>query len=421
MISEFERKLEKYAEVILKVGLNLQSGQRLLIGGPTIESDGVPLESAPFVRIIAKKAYQMGARLVDVIWGDEQIRLLRFQNATNESIEEYPKWRIEARYDISKAGDANIHFLTPNPELLTGIEPELISRFQTSFYKQMKLVYDLITCNAFNWLIISVPNIKWAKILFPNLPQNDQMEKLWDVIFDICRINQEDPISAWELHNDNLFKRSNYLNQKQYTALRLTAPGTDLMMGLPKNHRWEGGNSTAQNGITFTGNLPTEEVFTMPHKDKVEGFVTTSRPVYYSGCTIENCRLTFSKGEIIEATATKGEEFLHKTLETDDGARRLGEIALVPHSSPVSQSGLLFYNMLIDENASNHIALGQAYRESLEGGKDLTDEEFIAAGGNDSLIHLDFMVGSGEMNVDGILEDGTIEPIMRKGEWAFKI
>lgn len=421
MSSEFEQKLEKYAEVILKVGLNLQPGQRLLIGGPTLDADGVPLESAPLVRLIAMKAYQMGARLVDVVWGDKQLRLLRFQNAPKYSIEEYPKWRIDARYDISKAGDANLHFLSPNPDLLSEVEPKLISQFQTSFYKQMKLVHELLTSNAFNWLVVSVPNDEWADKLFPDLPQNSRKDKLWDIIFEICRINHEDPISAWEIHNENLSKCSKYLNQKQYTALKLTAPGTDLMIGLPKDHYWEGGSSTAQNGIIFTPNLPTEEVYTMPHKDKVEGVVSTSKPVYYGGCTIENCRLKFSKGRIVEAKAEKGEEFLLKTIETDEGARRLGEIALVPHSSPISQSGLLFYNMLIDENASNHIALGQAYRESLKGGEALSDEDFMVAGGNNSLIHLDFMIGSGEMNVDGILEDETAEPIMRNGEWAFDV
>ena len=421
MSSEFEQKLEKYAEVLLKVGLNLQPGQRLLIGGPTLDADGIPLESAPLVRLLAKKAYQMGARLVDVVWGDKQLRLIRFQNAPKDSIGEYPKWKIDARYDIAKAGDANLNLTSPTPDLLSEVEPKLISQSQTSFYKQIKSVFDLLTINAFNWLVASVPNDDWADKLFPEIPQNRRKDKLWDTIFEICRINQEEPIAAWEKHLNDLVKRTDYLNQKQYSALKLIAPGTDLMIGLPKSHYWEGGRGTAQNGISFTANIPTEEVFTMPHKDKVEGVVTTTKPVYYGGCTIENCCLKFSKGRVVEAHAEKGEEFILKTLETDEGARHLGEIALVPHSSPISQSGMLFYSMLIDENASNHIALGQAYRDSLKNGKTLTDEEFMAAGGNNSLIHLDFMIGSGEMNVEGILEDETAEPIMRNGEWAFDV
>ena len=421
MSSEFEHKLEIYAEVILKVGLNLQPGQRLLIGGPTLEHDGVPFESAPLVRKIAKKAYQMGARLVDVVWGDDELRKIRFQDAPKDSIEEYPKWRIKSRYDISKAGDANMHFSSPAHDLLSDVDSEVVSKFQKSYYMQMKDVYDLLTANAFNWLIVPLPNDNWADKLFPDVPQNSRKDKLWDIIFKICRIDQDDPISAWELHNSTLEKRCNYLNQKQYTALKLTGPGTDLIVGLPKNHIWDGGSTLGQNGITFTANLPTEEIYTMPHKDKVEGVVSISKPVYYGGYTVENCRFTFSKGEIIEATAEKGESYLLKTLKTDEGASRLGEIALVPNSSPISQSGLLFYDMLIDENAANHIALGQAYRESVKGGDKMTDEEFLAAGGNNSLIHLDFMIGSGEMNVDGIFENGTSEPVMRNGEWAFDV
>ncbi len=421
MTSEFEQKLEKYAEVILKVGLNIQPGQRLLIGGPSLGADGVPLESAPLVRLITKKAYQMGARLVDVVWGDEQLRLLRFQNSTKESIEEYPKWRIDARYDISKAGDANLHFSSPNPDLLSDVDPELISWFQTSYYKQMKLVFDLLAANAFNWLIVAVPNNDWADKIFPDIPQNTRKDKLWEIIFKMCYIDQEDPIAAWKNQIENLAKRSKYLNQKAYTALRLTAPGTNLTIGLPTGHIWQGGNTKTQSGISFTANIPTEEIYTLPHKDKVEGFVSTSKPVHYGGITIENCRLTFSKGRIVEAKAEKGEEFLLKTIKTDEGARHLGEIALVPHSSPISQSGMLFYNMLIDENASNHIALGKAYKDSLKDGETLSDEDFMIAGGNYSLIHLDFMIGSGEMNVDGILDDGTAEPVMRNGEWTFEV
>ncbi|MFW9877976.1 MAG: aminopeptidase [Candidatus Thorarchaeota archaeon] len=420
MLSEFDQKLEKYAEVLLKVGVNLQPGQRLLIGGPSLESDGVPLDLAPLVRFIVKKAYQMGARFVEVVWGDEQLRLMRFKDAPKDSIEEYPKWRIDARYDISKAGDANILFESPNPDLMAGVETELLSKFQKAFYQQMKRVYDLLKGNVFNWLGAPVPNDGWANKIFPDVPQDRRKHKLWEAIFEVCRVNEEDPISAWEKHNNNLSKRCKYLNKKQYTALKLTAPGTDLTIGMPKNHIWEGGATTALNGITFTGNIPTEEVYTMPHKDKVEGVVCTTMPVYFGGRTIENCSLKFSKGRIIEATAEKGEEFLLETLEIDEGARQLGEIALVPHSSPISQMNLLFYSMLIDENASNHIALGEAYRDTLKNGEAMSDEEFMAAGGNDSLIHLDFMIGSGEMDVDGILENDTIEPLMRNGEWAFK-
>ncbi len=421
MKSEFKRNLEKYAEVILKVGLNLQPNQRLLIGGATTSYDGISFEAAPLVRIIVKKAYQMGARLVDVVWGDEQLRLIRFQYGPKKSLKEYPKWRIDARMDISQAGDANLHINTPNPDLMNDVDPNLISKFQLHLLKRLKPVLNLVTQYALNWLIISVPNKAWADKLFPEIPSNERIQKLWDIIFKICRINEEDPISAWQNHNENLHKQCNYLNQKQYNALKLTSPETNLTIGLPKDHIWHGGSVTSQNGIDFTANLPTEEIFTIPHKDRVDGIVKTTRPVFYQGKVVQDCLFKFSNGRIIEAKAKVGEEIILKTIDMDEGARRLGEIALVPNSSPISQTGLLFFNILLDENASNHIALGQAFRGSLKDSKSMTDEEFMAAGGNNSLIHIDFMIGSGEMNVDGILEDKTVEPIMHNGEWVFDV
>ena len=421
MSSEFEQKLEKYAEVILKVGLNLKPKQRLLIGGPTPGYDGISFELAPLVRIIAKKAYQMGARLVDVVWGDEQLRLIRLTYAPKRSLKEYPKWRIDSRLDIAQAGDANLNIVSPNPDLLKDVDPSLILKFQLHLHKHLNPILNLVTQYALNWLIISAPNKAWADKIFPDVPSNERIQKLWDIIFKICRIDEDNPISAWQNHIENLHKRSNYLNQKQYGSLKLTSPETNLTIGLPKDHVWHGGSVTSQKGIDFVPNLPTEEIFTIPHKDRVEGFVKTTRPLFFQGRVVEECIFKFSNGRIVEANAKVGGEDIRKTIDIDKGARRLGEIALVPNSSPISQTGLIFYNGLIDENASNHIAIGQAFKTSLKGGGALTDDEFIAAGGNISLIHIDLMIGSGEMNVDGILDDKTTEPIMRNGEWAFNV
>ncbi len=421
MSSEFEQKLEKYAEVILKVGLNLQPKQRLLIGGPTSGNDGIPFEAAPLIRIIAKKAYQMGAKLVDVIWADEQMRLIRFQYGPKKSLREYPKWRIDARFETCKAGDANLNIMSPNPDLLKDVDLSVILKFQLFLLKRLQPVTKLVSEFALNWLIISTPNKAWADKILPHIPSNERIQKLWDIIFEICRITEENPVSAWQNHNENLKKRCKYLNQKQYRALKLTSPETDLTVGLPKDHIWDGGSVASQNGIDFTPNLPTEEIFTLPDKDQVDGVVKTTRPVLIQGQVIEGCIFKFSKGQIIEANAMLGYEIMDKLINIDEGARRLGEIALVPHSSPISQTGLLFYNILLDENASNHIAIGQAFRNSLKNGIALTDEEFMAAGGNNSSIHLDLMIGSEEMSVDGLLEDGATEPIMRNGEWAFEV
>jgi aminopeptidase len=421
MSSEFEQNLEKYAEVILKVGLNLQPGQRLLIGGASTSHDGISFETAPLVRIITRKAYQMGARLVDVVWGDEQLRLIRFQYSPEESLDEYPQWRIDARLDISQAGDANLHIMTSNPDLLRDIDSSLISKFQLNLQKNLKPVLDLITQNALNWLIISAPSKAWADKLFPKIPSKKRIQKLWDVIFKICRIDEDNPISAWKKHNEDLHKRCNYFNQKQYNALKLTSAVTNLTIGLPKNHIWTGGSVKTLDGIDFTANLPTEEIYTLPHKARVNGIVKTTRPVFYQGKIIEDCVFKFSEGRVVEAEAKVGNDMLQAIIDTDEGARSIGETALVPYSSPISQTGLLFYNILIDENASNHIALGQGYRDSLKNGDEMTEEEFMAAGGNQSLIHLDLMIGSFDMNVDGVFKDGIVEPVMRNGEWAFEV
>ncbi|MEE9377055.1 MAG: aminopeptidase [Candidatus Lokiarchaeia archaeon] len=421
MSSEFEKNLDKYAKVIIKVGLNLQPGQRLLIGVPIFSDTYAPIELAPLVRLIVAKAYQIGARLVDVMWKDEQLDLIRLQNAPKNSFEEYSTWRIEAGIKIAKAGDAILVIYAENPDLLINEDSQIINISQQTFFKHMAPIMDLVVQNKMNWAVITAPIDGWMDKVFPDIPPDKRKEKFWDTIFDICRIKCKDPVSAWQDHVNQLAARSNYLNQKEYKSLRFTATETNLTIGLPKGHMWHSASMTSQNGITFTGNIPTEEVFTIPHKDKTEGVVKGTKPLYYSGSLVEDYTLTFSKGKIVEAVAKKGEDLLRSLIETDESASYLGEIALVPHSSPISQSGLLFYNILIDENASNHIALGRGYKFSFKGGETLSDEEFAALGGNTSLIHIDCMFGSNEMNVDGILKDGTIEPIMRDGEWAFEV
>jgi aminopeptidase len=268
---------------------------------------------------------------------------------------------------------------------------------------------------------VSTASPSWAKKIFPELPVEQAQSKLWEAIFSACRIDLPDPVQAWMDHTDKLIKFRDYLNAKRYTTLHYTAPGTDLTIGLPEKHLWEGGGGTFKNGIFCIPNLPTEEVFTAPHKDKVDGVVKSTFPLNLQGVLIEDFSITFENGCAVEVTAKKGEEDLRKLIETDENAGRLGECAIVPNSSPIGQRGFLFYNTLFDENASCHLALGNAYRYSIEGGSDMTEEEFAAHGGNKSLIHVDFMIGSAEMNIDGIQPDGTLEPILRQGEWAFEV
>jgi len=419
MIPNFDQYLDKYAEVIIRIGLNLQPNQRLLIGAPMLGNYGTPLELAPLVRLVTAKAYQAGARLVDVMWADPQLQHLRYQHAPRDSFDQFPAWRADAAYEMTRAGDAILVLYAEDPDLLAGTDPDLVSTVHQTSFKYTKAAAELRGKNANNWLIATAPVTGWPDKVFPHLPPEERFPAFWEALFDICRVKQPDPVAAWNDHIEDLTARREHLNQKQYAGLRLTGPGTDLSIGLPGRHVWRAARMASQSGIDFTANIPTEEVFTMPHRDKTEGVVAASKPLSYGGSLIQDFSLTFSAGRVVKATAKVGEESLHKLLETDDGARRLGEIALVPYGSPISQSGLLFYNILIDENAANHIALGRAFPFNLAGGEALSDDDFIAQGGNKSLIHIDFMIGSGEMDVDGITAAGTTEPVMRSGEWAF--
>jgi aminopeptidase len=421
MSSDFLMNLDKYAEVIVKVGLNIQPGQRLLIGVPIFGMWGTPLELVPLIRLVAQKAYQAGARLVDVMWNDDQLRLIRFRHAPHNSFEEYPVWRAQAAYEAARDGDAVLLILAENPDLLSKQEPALVSTLHQTDFKHMRPFAELRGKNANNWTVITAPVEGWSDKVFPDIPPEDREAKFWETLFEICRVNQPDPVSAWRDHYHELAARRDYLNRKRYAALKLTAPGTDLMIGLPREHKWRAARMTSQTGIEFTGNIPTEEVFTIPHKDRVEGVVSSTRPLSYGGTMIKDFSLMLSEGRVVKVSARKGEDNLRKLLATDEGSNRLGEVALVPHSSPISQTGLLFYNILIDENATSHLALGRSLRFCFEGGETISDEAFAAAGGNLSLIHLDFMVGSGEMDVDGFRDDGSIEPVMRGGEWAFEV
>jgi aminopeptidase len=355
------------------------------------------------------------------MWNDDQLRLIRFQHAPRDSFEGFPTWRADAACEVSEAGDAVLIIFAEDPDLLAEQDPTLITTVHHASFKHTKPFSDLRSRNAMNWVVVTAPVDAWPDKVFPDLPPEDQKAQFWDTLFEICRVKQPDPVSAWMEHVTELAARRDFLNHKRYAGLRLTAPGTDLTVGLPKEHVWRAARMTSQNGIEFTGNIPTEEVFTVPHKDKTEGVVTSSKPLSFGGTLIEEFSLTFSAGRVVTATARTGGESLRALLETDEGARRLGEVALVPHSSPISQSGLLFYNILIDENAASHIALGRGLRLNVDGGAEMSDDQFAALGGNHSLIHIDFMIGSGQMDVDGLTDDGTAEPIMRSGEWAFEL
>lgn len=421
MASTFEEKLDTYANLIVSVALNVQPGQRLLIGGPLFGEYGTPFEAAPLVRRIAARAYAAGARLVDVIWRDDQLQLIRLQHAPADSLEEYSAWRTAAGLEHAERGDAMLVIYVHDPHLLAAGDPQRVGTVQQTAFAQNQQLLQLAGQGAMNWVFVSAPTPGWASALFPDDSPDAAMERLWDLIFDVCRVKEPDPVGAWREHIRQLDERSRHLTQKQYRTLRYTAPGTSLTVGLPAGHIWRSGHLATRSNISFVPNMPTEEVFTMPHRDMVDGVVTATKPISHGGMTIDGVSLTFRHGRVVEATASRGETELQALLDTDEDARRLGEVALVPHSSSVSRSGLLFYNILFDENASNHLALGNAYRFSLAGGEEMSEEEWTRAGGTQSLLHLDFMIGSGKMNVDGITHDGRTEPLTRAGEWAFEV
>ena len=403
-------KLDKLAETAIKVGLQLQEGQDLVLTAP--------MAALPLARLIAKHAYKAGAGIVTTFFADEELTLARYRHAPDASFDRATDWLYEGMAKAFAGGAARLAIAGDNPMLLAGEDPAKVSRANRANSKAYKPALEKISNFDINWNIISYPNPSWAKLVFPGLPEEEAVHKLAEAIFAASRVNNDDPVAAWGAHNAALARRSAWLNGERFSALHFTGPGTDLTVGLADGHEWHGGASTAKNGITCNPNIPTEEVFTTPHALKVEGHVSSTKPLSHQGSLIDDIRVRFEAGRIVEAKASRGEEVLLKVLDTDEGARRLGEVALVPHSSPISASGVLFYNTLFDENASCHIALGQCYSKCFLDGANLTADQIAAQGGNSSLIHIDWMIGSGEVDIDGIRADGSRTPVMRNGEWA---
>jgi aminopeptidase len=410
MTPEFERALDAYAQLIIRIGLNLQAGQRLMIRAP--------LEAAPLVRRVAVHAYDLGSPLVDVIWSDPTLQLVRYQHAPRDSFAETSRWPVAAGLEYAENGDALLSISGVDPDLLKDVEPKLISTVRQAEGRAGLQLSRLISADAINWCVVGYAVAPWAARVFPDLPPDEQQRQLWDAIFKTVRLDTSDPVAAWQAHAADLAARTAMLNEKQYSALHFRGPGTDLNVGLPDNHHWIGGAAPTGVGVENIANLPTEEVFTAPHRQRVDGTVRATMPLNLSGNLIENFSLTFRDGRVVDLQADRGEALLRKQVEMDEGAARLGEVALVPHSSPIAQSGTLFYNTLFDENAASHVALGRAYQNCIAGCKGLDEKDFAALGGNSSITHLDFMIGSGEIDVDGLDADGNREPLMRHGEWA---
>ncbi len=405
-----EQKLDQLAEVAVKVGLGLAAGQELLITAS--------LDALPLTRKITEQAYRAGASLVTTFYSDDEATLMRYRYASDESFDTAPKWLYDSLAAAFKSGAARLAIAGANPSLLSKEDPDKVSRSNRAASKASKPAMELITRHEINWTIVASATPAWAAAMFPNDPPDVAIAKLWDAIFRTSRVGGDDPVGAWKTHDAGLQKRAAFMNEKRYAALQYRGPGTDFRLGLADDHLWMGGGTTAGNGLYCIPNIPTEEVFSTPHKDRADGTVTATKPLSFQGTMIEGIQVRFEQGRIVEAKATRGQEVLQKLIDTDDGARRLGEVALVPHSSPIASSGLTFFNTLFDENAASHIALGQAYTSCLRDGEKLTPEELAAKGANTSLIHVDWMIGSEKLDIDGITQSNSVEPLMRQGEWV---
>ncbi|SDJ31655.1 aminopeptidase [Salimicrobium halophilum] len=409
-MNTFQEQLEQYADVALQKGINIQEGQGVIINAP--------IEASDFVHILTAKAYGRGAKDVYVQWGDNVLTYMKMKNASEEVISNFPRWRAQGLEEMAKDGYSVVNVYGPDPDLLKDIDSERVAKANKASAEALTTYRDYIMEDKITWTIVAFPHPDWAKKLFPNDPVPLAQDKLWEQIFHITRIDRKDPLKAWDEHNEQLRQARERLNKKQFKKLHYKAPGTDLTIELVNDHVWAGGAAESTDGVTFNPNMPTEEVFTMPHKYGVNGTVRSTMPLNYDGNLIEDFSLTFEDGKVVDYQAESGEESLKYLLETDEGAKRLGEVALVPVESPISQSGHVFYNTLFDENASCHIALGKAYPTNVKDGTSMSEEQRDEHGVNDSLVHEDFMIGSAELDIDGEHEDGTYEPVFRNGTWA---
>ena len=410
MSSSFETMLEKYAELVVKVGVNIQPGQVLIVQSP--------LETVELTRLIVSKAYEAGAKYVQVEWEDERVTRIRYEKAPADSFGYYPKWQADMMEQLAEGGGAVLHIKVPDPELFRGIDSSKVSTAVKAAAVAKEKYQSYVRNNQVSWSLIKAPTRAWANKVFADLPEEKRLNAMWEAVFQMNRVGSDDPVAAWQEHIGELKKRQEYMNTKRYKRLYYRATGTDLRVEMPEGHLWLGGGDYNESGVYFVANMPTEEIYTMPHRTGVNGTVTSTLPLNLNGRLVEGITLTFKDGKVVEYDAKSGREHLTSLLETDEGASYLGEMALVPYDSPISRLNRVFYNTGVDENASCHFALGSSYPVNIEGGTKLSKEELLAKGANVSLTHVDFMIGSAELEIDGELADGTVEPVFRNGSWA---
>ncbi|MBW0763658.1 aminopeptidase [Mammaliicoccus lentus] len=407
----YEKDLQKYAELLVKVGLNVQKGEPVYIQAS--------IESSSFVHLLVEEAYKVGAEDVQVKYKDDRLQQLKYKYEPEEFFSEIKQYVVDERLDYLDRKAAFLSLISSSPDSLKDADPKKINKAMAASGKAFKDYMVAIQSDKVSWCVAAYPSVGWAKMMYPDLDDQEAFDKLLETILKTVRVDQEDPVKAWEEHDKTLHEKAEYLNNKKYKALHYKSEGTDLTIELPELQYWSGASSVNSKGNSFVANMPTEEVFTAPHKNGVNGTVKNTLPLSHSGNIIDDFTITFKDGEVVDYKAGVGEEILKGILETDEGAKRLGEVALVPVDSPISNMNALFYNTLFDENASCHIALGSAYAFCIEDGKNMTEEELAENGLNDSMTHVDFMIGSKDLSIDGILENGEREPVFRDGNWAF--
>ncbi len=403
-------QLDRLAETIVSTGVNLAEGQNLLITASA--------EALPLVRRVTECAYRRGSGLVTPILSDEDVTRARYRFGRPESFEQAPDWLYQGMANAFGSNTARLGIAAENPMALASEDPENVARATRVNAEAFRPALEKISGFEINWSIAAYPGRAWAKLVFPDLDEDAAQAELAKAIFSASRTDQDDPVAAWAVHNANLAVRRDWLNSQEFAALHFKSSGTDLTVGLADGHCWMGGASEAKNGIVCNPNIPSEEVFTVPHKDRVDGIVRATKPLAYQGTLIEDIEVRFKEGRVVEANASKSEKVFRKLLESDDGARRIGEVALVPYASPISESGILFYNTLFDENAACHVALGQCYKDCLRDSDGASADEIARRGGNSSVVHVDWMIGAKDTDVDGITTTGDRVAVFRNGNWA---
>lgn len=407
-----QNKLEKYARLLVKTGINIEKDQILVLSSP--------IECADFARIISEIAYKEGAREVVLNWRDELSTKIKYMNAPEEIFEEVPEWQKEFYISYAREGAAFLSISASDPELMKEVDPKRMAKANKASSIALKEYRERLMSNKNVWCIASIPTKSWAKKVFPYVSEEEAIEKLWDAIFSAVRVDREDPVAAWEEHKANLKRSMDFLNSNNFKYLHYkNSLGTDLKIELPEGHMWLGGSELTPEGVEFIANMPTEEVFTLPKKTGVNGTVVSSMPLNYNGNLVEGFSITFEEGKIVDFKADRGYETLKSIVETDEGSHYLGEVALVPYNSPISNTNILFYNTLFDENASCHLAIGNAYPVCVKDGENMNKEELDKVGVNTSLTHVDFMIGTKDLNITGITADGKEIAVFKDGNFAY--